>query len=919
MVRDSESKLVSRLLTFEFFQGAAIAIFYQVALTIFIHDSKKPTRELPVVYVISGIIIWLTGYLYHKLEHKLPIKKLVLTVLLTNTILILLFSIFLPIGEHNEYFLFAFLASYNALYLLNNLEFWGVASLLFDVRQSKRLFTIVSSGDIPAKLIGFILVTGISLAHSFSLSRLLWISLAFILVSLYFYFPLMRLPEISNIQSDESHGHHHDSHGQHHESNAKPKKTPAYIAGDLMIRNLALVSLFAMCCLILVNYVLYAKVKTSFEDDTTLMFTIGAFLVISRSITLVVKLAITNRILEKFGLKWTLLLPPLVLLLLTGGGLYFIPRSGAHSLLYAFGMIAITVDILHSAILLPVLLACMQPLPTQQRLRGHTIIKGFMDPFAYLAMGVMLLLLVPKSGELNFIIINFILIAFAICWIYLTFSVEREYMKTLTANLHDRTLQGVTIELTDATSLDILLKRIDTANEIDAIGVLNLILTQPVDKKPFIARAMAHPSQEVRKYALFMITQEQSDQYLPMLREMLGTEKEGGILASLVQTISVMEPEEDLSTFLDHPHNEVAREALLACLHHPGQPDREEAIKRVEAMLQSTLPETKMDALWLAGKWKDGHLRERIKMMMEDEDSNVRRGAMKAAVERRDPELIERLVYNLFQGIYEDEALNAVIQVGESQLPVLKHYLWSHNLEGNLSRKIIQRLGKMEGTLVGPFLEDTLTSYPAKSQLLLPVILQRKDKMEHGDYAIYLRSIQENLHHAGALLYEIDYLQQHNGDALLIRALELEMDMIRAKCLGLFSFIYDEEKIRRARHGLESGSKEAFANALELIGMTVPPEFANIFSLIYERSSVKDKCLHLHSKIETPKIKEGALVTNILYDIGFHYDNWTKSCALYSLRESGESRNREIILPFASNENPLVKETAEYILSLDTI
>jgi hypothetical protein len=47
-------------------------------------------------------------------------------------------------------FLYWMLAWFNVLYLLNNLEFWGIASLLFDVRQSKRLFGLISAGDIPA-------------------------------------------------------------------------------------------------------------------------------------------------------------------------------------------------------------------------------------------------------------------------------------------------------------------------------------------------------------------------------------------------------------------------------------------------------------------------------------------------------------------------------------------------------------------------------------------------------------------------------------------------------------------------------------------------------------------------------------------------------------------------------------------------
>src|SRR5207244_10745283 len=56
---------------------------------------------------------------------------------------------------HHGWVLYLMLAWFNVLYLVNNLQFWGVAALLFDLRQSKRLFAVISAGDIPAKFIGY--------------------------------------------------------------------------------------------------------------------------------------------------------------------------------------------------------------------------------------------------------------------------------------------------------------------------------------------------------------------------------------------------------------------------------------------------------------------------------------------------------------------------------------------------------------------------------------------------------------------------------------------------------------------------------------------------------------------------------------------------------------------------------------------
>src|SRR5215213_9404503 len=153
LIRPSESKLVSKLFLFEFFQGSSIAIFFTTGISMFLE--KRSTAELPKVFMLSAILLWICGFVYSKLEHKLSIRSLILSVLVFNLTSIVVFRLLMS-QEDSQWFMYLFLAFFNVLYLLNNLEFWGLAALLFDVRQSKRLFGIVSAGDIPAKMIGYI-------------------------------------------------------------------------------------------------------------------------------------------------------------------------------------------------------------------------------------------------------------------------------------------------------------------------------------------------------------------------------------------------------------------------------------------------------------------------------------------------------------------------------------------------------------------------------------------------------------------------------------------------------------------------------------------------------------------------------------------------------------------------------------------
>ncbi|MBS1613711.1 MAG: hypothetical protein JST49_12900, partial [Bacteroidetes bacterium] len=184
-IRSSEAWLVSNLFWLQFFQGVGVAIFNTVAFTFFL--TKFEITELPKVYLFSAVLLWITGWVYSKVEHAVEIKKLVpgIIIFVAFSILAIRLNFFATEGA---WFFFLIFSWYYVIYLLTNLEFWGLAALLFDIRQSKRLFGMIGAGDIPAKIIGysavpvFIVVLG--------KENMLYVSFASFLLSLVFYYRL---------------------------------------------------------------------------------------------------------------------------------------------------------------------------------------------------------------------------------------------------------------------------------------------------------------------------------------------------------------------------------------------------------------------------------------------------------------------------------------------------------------------------------------------------------------------------------------------------------------------------------------------------------------------------------------------------------------------------------------------------------
>ena len=615
MIRESEIKLVSRLFIFEFFQGAAIAVFYTTAISLFLQT--MPTSELPKVFILSAVFLWATGFIYNKLEHRLPIQKIILLVLLFNLVFILTFRMLMPFREE-PVFLFIFLSSFNIIYLLNNLEFWGLAAQLFDVRQSKRLFSIVSAGDIPAKMLGYI--SAVLLIPLLQTENLLWVAVGFVIISLVIYRPLMQTMEIKNL---------HQSY--QHQVTQSIRSIQVTLTGNTFIRHLALVSFFSFCCFLLVNFVFYGYIKDEFKTDKALAGFFGVFLALIRGTTLIVKVAVTSRLVDKIGLRNSLLITPVTLLILCIFTIIYITQVSNGTAFYLFGVMAIVIDVLRSSIQTPVMLAALQPLPTHQRLRGHTIIKGLMDPFAFLSIGILLLVLETPDNSINFNFFGIILLVLIICWIGFSLSVDKKYIKSLFAAIQKRSFNERNISVTDSQSLKFLLERMDGANETDTITILHLISKQPVDKTEFFEKGLKHISPQVKLLTLTLVKEEKNRNILPTLQKMLEEIKDSGILREIINTLTALNPEADLSQYLEHTDNEIVKECISAYIKSSNPEFKKKANERLTQWFESANEADLKRALWVSGRYNDDLYISHISRLMQHHNVEVRQAAYEAA------------------------------------------------------------------------------------------------------------------------------------------------------------------------------------------------------------------------------------------------------------------------------------------------
>ena len=180
-IKHSETSQVLDLLTVQFFIGLANALVNVIALTLFIYNLS--IKSLPVVYLVVAGLMILLNFIYEKLEHRFsplqPLKYII------GFGAVILFISWLGLSYANENnFIFVLLIASFLIYMVTGYAYWGLVSLLFNVRESRRIFSVVGSGEIPAKLLGYIAGSLlIPLLHA----DVLWLAIVALCVGLFLY------------------------------------------------------------------------------------------------------------------------------------------------------------------------------------------------------------------------------------------------------------------------------------------------------------------------------------------------------------------------------------------------------------------------------------------------------------------------------------------------------------------------------------------------------------------------------------------------------------------------------------------------------------------------------------------------------------------------------------------------------------
>ena len=898
-VRTNEWKLVKVLFLMEFFQGAAIAFFFTSAFALFL--DKFDISEFPRVFIYSAFLLWLAGFIYSKLEAKIHITTLAkgVTIFMALSFLVFRFALSaMPPG-----FLFLMIAWFNMLYLLNNLEFWGITSLLFDVRQSKRLFGLISAGDIPAKFIGYTLA--LLLVSFIGTANLLWVGFFCMLASLPCLIIIERLGLISK----------HDDHQEVKHAAYPITHLVKNFSANVLIRRIAIMTIIASATFIIVNFAFYAKVKGALHSDVQLAQFIAFFFATVRILALIIKMIFTGRLINKLGIIPSLLITPILLILLVSVVLISDKIIQPRSLsIYLFGAMAIFVDILRSSINTPVFLTLMQPLGTHERLRAHTITKGIMDPFASLLTGILLMVILRFDPGKHLESLNYVLLALGIAWIIGIYRIHQQYLKTLLKTIGNRFFFNTEFSVNDSSTVNWMKEKLSQGSEAEASNVLKLLASHPnMFHNEIVVAALENPSERIRTEAIRIIQPKNISRLNDKLREMLLTAIDPVLKAEIIKALSrVNIREEEILPYMANEDSTIQRAAIVGIITYGDKQNKQDARNFLLSLLHSGDPENRRRGAAILQDLKDGMYKDDIHKLMDDPDEKVQHEAYLAAGLNAEVELLKHVMHRF--NTNEKMVMNSLNAAGENALPVLEDFIINRKGTYRQTEKLIRLLGRIGGKHSQKVLLDLTSRLPGFLHIIIKTLYLSNYKAHDEQLSFFETQARICLSNCARILYMQQLLlpYQHKYH-LLSHSLELELAGFRDTLLYIFAISYDREKIKDVRSAFKSEKKEAIANAMEIIEMTVKKDIAYHFNLIFETAEIGHKTYALRKLYPSSFF---TTIENILSSIlgteEFKYNNWTKACSIYTSKKQHHSINHNLISRYIEAEHPLLSELAQY-------
>lgn len=831
-IKASETRTVGLFLLHNFLLGIGSVLVYVAANVLLLEH--HPEHSLPLGYIMGALAMMVVGKVYTHFEHHYLLKELAVRVLLAVVALTGVLGVLVAVG-HSVAAAVAIMAGYRVIYLLTNLEFWGISAVVFDVRQSKRLFSIISSGDMPAKALGAVLA---ALIHGDAqLPVLLGVSFVAYLGALFTLRATLRSHVV--------------------EATARPVRAVAQPPKKLMQQLFGGSQLVLAMCLSLVTiagvitaveYMFFLNVKHKFHEAEDVMQSVGWLLAATYLAATFFKLLVSRQALERYGVQWSLRLLPvvaLVALAVFGGYKVASGYSTTGQLAFYCGLYLL-LEVLRRTVFDPVFLVLFQPLAPPQRLAAHTLAKGFYEPLGMALTGVLFFAL-RSSGRLDGGLPFFwmgALLGLALLFLRRTYL---SYLAELKDGLGRRFAETAELALPDA-ARHVVLAHLLSPHPTEVLNAVAWLRQHgPKSLAAHAPRLLEHPDERIR--LALLTTPEARPLPVEALQALALRDHAPAVREAAARQLAAAIPDTPAVAALLAGDDLAARQGAIRGSLEAGS--RHEAAQHSLYLLLPNAesnpgPTADLAALALLPLFPLDVQHELIERQLASAEPAVAQAALRAIGTVGHLELAHHLLATLDDKPRWAVAADSLVALGPAVVPLLRETLLREAEPAHPQRlaAVLERLNNAASRAV--LLE--LARHPHLFSRGVALRALRRFPARPADRPTFEHLLREEFSLAAQLLQGV----VADGRPALAATVDYELTLLHQRVFGLLAQLYDTELVATAQRNVAHAARERQANALEILDNLIPRPIYQGLQALLDDSPVAEKARLFASLMAAP-------------------------------------------------------------------
>lgn len=919
-------------LMFAFYTTTSVGLRWSEDSTVALFLDEYGASSLPWIYIASAMIGILLVFLYSWLQKIFPLRKVIVAIAPSMFVPLVLMSWGMHVPHLAVGAIFLLKLWVDAFYVVNNLNTSIAANQLFNIRELKRAYPLVSSGILVADIVG-----------GFSLPLLLlFFGLDKVIMPIAGIFIALGAAILWHL-------------GNNYQQ-VFPDVPPRQRSGvqhqtsrlSLPLKRYALL-LFAFFTLlqvlgVLIDFQYLTHLKINYNNKEIASF-LGLFGGIAGLCELAMQLFISSRFLERFGVFITVATLPTSILIL-------IPLAIAliQSQYFFWGLVLLKFhdELLRYTFVASSSILLFQPIPDKVRSNVQTLSGGIAEAGSALSAGVVIFVTLWLKGQnlQNLVLIvetsTLALLCLGVIWV-----LRSQYVNLLVLSAGRGKLSGTDIDLrafkravvktlgekgtsADKRSCIELLAQIDPTGAGEVLASM-LIKLPPSLQKPSLEIMLAggaNPACLAYVQALLNVPQ-------PIVsHDTSTTHLFPEVFALALRYVCLCDPNPDLSALEEYlkQQNSVIRATAAALLLRLGTPiQKVTATNTLRRMLTSKLEPLRVHAVKaLTEVVYLQALRLYIPNLLQDESQRVRCAVLSMIAATHLEEYYPALIKGLYYKSTRVTAMDALVRLENEALPMLVR------LATNLNQPNIAQIYAWRCIGQIPTLEaiDTLWLHLEKSRgktrdYILRTLLKRhqKEGIEGLVYGLNIKVeklIEEEIRFLGeiyAAYVDLKIADQTQNNRLsqrfnaiselLHRALlELEID-VKERLLLLLKLIYPLENIQAASFNIMSKSSKNLARGVEILEHTINSPIKSLLLSIFDKQLPEEKLQKIVEKeivIYQPRSVGDRL--RLLIAQKDLLSDWCKACCFHFALIAQIRLNSEQILASLRHPTGFVREAA---------